>query len=61
MPTDNTITDNGKNFISQKQKSDSFERLNRDVRNLMFQKHDRGMKKALGSRLRSEVVDPKVD
>ena len=53
-------TDSGKNFVSQKQKADSFVRLYQDVSDFKFQKHERGMKKALNSRLRSEVVDPEV-
>ena len=46
--------------VSQKQKADGLLRLYGDVSNLKFQKHERGVKKALNSRLRSEVVDPDV-
>ena len=60
MPTARIITDNDKNFVSQKQKTDDLVRINLDVDNLKFEKHDRGMKKALTSRLRSEMVDPEV-
>ena len=41
-----------------KQKADGFARLYRDVSNHKIEKHDRGMKKLLNGRLRSEVVDP---
>ena len=60
MPTARIITDNGKNFVSQRCKADGFVGSHRDVSNLKFQKHERGMKNALDSRLRSEVVDPEV-
>ena len=60
MPTAQIINDNGKNVVSQKQKADRFKRLYREVSNLRFQKHERGKKKALNGRLRSEVVDPEV-
>ena len=50
-------SDNGKNCASQKQKADSIIRLNGDVSNLKLEKHERGMKMVLSSRLRSEVVD----
>ena len=59
VPAALIIADNCKSFVSQKQKADSFVRLYRDVSNLKFQKQ-RGMKKVLNSRLRSEVVDPEV-
>ena len=60
MPTARIIADNGKNFVSQKQKADSFVIFYRDVSNLKFEKHEIGMKKALNSRLMSEVVNPEV-
>ena len=53
------ISDNGKNFLSQKQKEDGFIRLCRDGSYLKIEKHERGMK-TLNSRLRSEVVDSEV-
>ena len=61
-PTRNrSISDNGINFVSPKQKPDGFVRLYRDVSNLKLEKHERGMKKALNSRLRSEMVeDPEI-
>ena len=40
VPTAPLITDNGKNFVSQKQKTDGFARLYRDVSNLKFEKHE---------------------
>ena len=57
VSTAQIITDNGKNVVSQKQKADGFVRLYRDVSKLRFEKHERGMKKAFNSSLRSEVVD----
>ena len=56
MPTAQIISDNGKNFVSQKQKEDGSVRQS----NLKFEKHKRGMKKALYTRLRGEVVDPEI-
>ena len=58
VPTTRIITNNGKNFISQKPKADGFVRLYMDVSRLMLEKHERRMKKALSSRLWSEMVDP---
>ena len=52
MPTAQIIDDNGKNYVSQKHKT--------LPRYEQSQKHERGMKKALNSRLRSEVEDPEV-
>ena len=60
VPTDRIKTDNGKNCVSQKQKADGFVKLYQDANNLMTRMHERGMKKALSSRQRSEVVDPGV-
>ena len=60
MPTARIITDNGKNVVSLKQKTDVYVRPYQDVSNLKFQKHERGMKKALNSRLSGEVVDAEV-
>ena len=57
VSTAQIISDNGKNFVSQKQKSDGFARLFQDESNLKFEKYERGMKKALNSRLRNEVVN----
>ena len=51
-------TDNGKNFVSQKQKANGFVRPYRDVSNLKFEKQERAMRMAPNSMLRSEVVDP---
>ena len=51
VPTTRIITNNGKNFISQKPKADGFVRLYMDVSRLMLEKHERRMKKALSSRL----------
>ena len=59
VSTTRIIRDNGKNFVSQKQKADGFVRIFRDVSNLKFQKHDTGMKKMLNSSLR-EVEDAEV-
>ena len=60
VSTARIITDNGKNIVSQKQKADGFIKHYRDVSNLKFEKHERGMRKALNSRLRSEMVDPEA-
>ena len=60
VSTAGITANNGKKFASQMQKADGFTRLHRDVSNLKLQKHERGVKKALSSRLRSEVVVPEV-
>ena len=60
LPTARIISANGKNFSIQMQKADGCLRHYRDVSNQKFQKHERGMKKALSSWLMSEVVDPEV-
>ena len=59
LPLARTITDNCKNFVSQKEKANGFIGLYRDVSNLKLESHERGMK-MLNSRLTSEVVDPEV-
>ena len=54
------MIENGKILVSQKKKADGVGIPYRDVSNFIFEKHERGMKKAVNSGLRSELVDPEV-
>ena len=60
MPTARIITDNGENIVCRMHDADGFVRLYPDVSNLRLLTHGSGMKKALSSRLRSEVFGPEV-
>ena len=51
---------NSENFVSQKQNTEDFERHFRDVSNLKFEKHTRGMKKAINRILWCDVDDAEV-
>ena len=50
------IPENGKNYVSPKQKTNAFVKLYRSVSSLKVEKPDRGLKKLLNGLLRSEPV-----
>ena len=52
------ITDNGATFVSPRQKANAFARLYKDVSTLTINKEDRGLKKILNSRLRTNNKVP---
>ena len=54
--TTRIISENGKNYVSPKQKAKAFVKLYRSVSSLKVEKPDRGHKKILNGLLRSEPV-----
>ena len=50
------ISENGKNYVSPKQKANAFVKLYRSVSSLKVEKPDRGLKKLLNGLLRSKPV-----